>query len=1129
MGLGGLNFTPMQFPFGVGLNQKSDPRAESPPSLDIALDVQSDQTQGVQTRYPYAAMGSNILGGGTISGARKLAVNDGELLLFTATQLFSWSARDSAWVLKGDYPAIKVTETPVFETQSDQQCADRAELNGTVVYCWGNYDSLQLIVAAIDKTTGNVLLAPTQIGSGFSNGRVIALQTKILFLYADASFALNVGSIDPANLAASFTVSSGVNVLTNATLVLAGAGTFDATQVIGADQLVGASSLVTSYEVFTITAGLTIANAAKARASDSVIAVSCTPDGASVQVLRNHSTSVLGDLITISTLADVYTAQTIGTIPAASITQLACAHQSVLVGGFYRCYVFWDEFDSVVFSGTNTYSIYSNWVDTAGSIGTQSTISRHLQVASRAFDVSGRVFFAGVFNEASTFSGANTAGYSAQLQNTYFLYRDDGLLCGKLADNIGGDGPARFSQLPGVAVTGTNTYSVCLGWRRTVPVNTNGQQTAYNEAHSPYDVTLAFDSNEARRAARLGLTLYIPGAEVMAYDGQQLVECAFHLYPWVFGMVDSATAGGLQVGSYAYKETWRWSNAAGETERSTTATVLTLAIGTAYHSALSNTIAASTMAALAATHKTTSPPAVEMWRTILNPPPGAPFYLTNSTSPATTTNPNRYLANDPSGFEPAYLDGLFDTTLSTNQTNPENGGDLSCLSPTAATIIATTEDRVFLAGVAGLPDQVWYSRQRQTGEIVAFNDALTIDVPHPGGTITGLAFLEATLIVFRATSIYRFAGTGFDNAGSGSNYGLPQIIATDLGAVNAESIAIVGDGIGLIFKSSKGWYLLTPGWQLQYIGSQVCNYDSETPLAVNVVTAQHQVRCLSDNRMLVWDYNINQWFEWTVSDGLDAAMWNGQHVYLTSTGPKIQQTTYAGLTYGMDVETAWIKIADLQGRGYVRTLQAIGEYRSDHALRWRVARDYLQDGAGNWLYYDDFTWPVTPTVVGGPEQSRHGPSQKRCQAIKVRLTAVAAVGASYATLTISVGGVSLILTAVVSGPSGNAISAANVYGGPPYPVVADVGSVVTLTSQIDSTSATFQNIIDAVNAGSLLVTAAAGIGSMSSSFGVGSNFIGTLSGGATTPTGEACKLTGLALDVGAEPGLYQGLSTGQRI
>jgi hypothetical protein len=135
--------------------------------------------------------------------------------------------------------------------------------------------------------------------------------------------------------------------------------------------------------------------------------------------------------------------------------------------------------------------------------------------------------------------------------------------------------------------------------------------------------------------------------------------------------------------------------------------------------------------------------------------------------------------------------------------------------------------------------------------------------------------------------------------------------------------------------------------------------------------------------MLVFDTVARQWSEWTISDGIHACIWRGTYCYLTSTNVKDEQTTYTSLTHGIDIETGWIKPADLQGSVRIRKLLVLGEYRSAHDLRIRIAYNYEAS------YTDDRTWTVSPTTVGGPEQVKVGPSRQQCQAFKVRITAQA--------------------------------------------------------------------------------------------------------------------------------------------
>lgn len=964
MGIRGLQFATLNIPLGAGLSQREDDRTRNAPALDRCVDAQFDEVGGLQLRYPFASIGNSIYGGGTISNARKLAVNGDELLCFTSDSLYSWSPQLAAWVLKGTHLAAKVTATDRFVSTGDQVECDRAELNGTVVYAWR--DNTSVYAAAIDKTSGTVLAAPTKI-SGTDNAskpRLVALSTKILLFLTNAT-TINIEAIaiDPASPS---TAIGGAR-----TTIVAQNGYYDVVKIVGQDvaALVVTLNPTTSYQVMRISAALAAASTSnKARTSTGPIAISSDPSGTYLQVARVNAT-IKGDLLSATTLADVFTNQAIGT---GTVTHLTCAHRSVQNGGAYRAYVFWSD-DGTSYVGGST--VKSNWVDTANTLGTEAVFRvGALELASRAFDYNGSVFVHLVF--AGTTSGA---GYTAAaLQNTYYLYRDDHALISKALPGTAG-GFSSSGHLPGVALTSGSTYAWCGTVRRVVPLD------AYDgyADRGPCDVAVSFDSNEARRCVRLGKTLYITGGEILQYDGSQLTEVGFDYYPYNFTAGTQPGAALAALGGYTYKPTYRWTNAQGETERSTTAAYASITVGASTRDG-----GVSNLKCLNVTRKTSPQPAIELWRTAVNPTSSAPYYLVTSADPTVGgAVANGYIANDDTQSEvyntlPSFDDAFTDAVLTTKETNPETSGVLEYLAPPPATIIAASETRIFLAGIPGDPDRVWYSRLRNEGEIAAFHDALTFTVPPAGGAITGLAFLNETLLVFRQFAIYAFPGDGYANDGTGINYGPARVLSTDIGAVSAEGLAVIEQGI--VLKSSKGYYLLNKGWALDYIGAPVVDYDSEAPLAIHVLTNRHHVRILTSARMLVWDYLANQWGEWTIASGLDAAIWNGAHHYLTSTAVKAEQTSYSGVDYGLDIETAWIKLDQLQGFGRIRRLLALGEYRSAHALRIRLARDYWKDGANT--YFQDTAWTVTPATVGAPEQVRIGPAIQQMEALKIRIT-----------------------------------------------------------------------------------------------------------------------------------------------
>lgn len=1144
----GLQWQVTNIPLAAGIDAGDDTRATQPPGLAVCKDVQFDELGGLQTRYPYAAAISSISGGGTLSNCRRVYDLDGELVCFTKDTLYSWNVALSKWVSRGTHMAVSVDEVPVFSTTDDQIDCDRAELSSTVVYAWATTAATPSVyVAAIDKTTGAVLVSPTALSGTNERPRLVALSTKILLFThngtASVTGALHVRALDPA--------APATGIASAATQVVA-SGTFnlfyDAMKIPSADTAILGSRRVTttSHDIIKVTSALGVTTSTKARTADGPIAVSCEPTGTSVQVVRANGSNIQGDFITISSLADVTTGQAVGTVVGTPVNQVTACHRSVQNGGAFRCYAFWHGQESAASSATTKY----NFVDTAGTIGTQATLNKQLAVASRAFDYNGDVYVNTVFAAESTAAGSSGAAtVRAQLQNTYVLMRDDGHLASKSAWQRAGGLAYSFGRLPGVELTsGLTGYTWAASFRRVIVLGGNSH-TGYAD-REPLEITYTFDSNKARRALKLGGTTYITGGIVMQYDGVALTELGFLVYPWRFSGVVLGV-GQVDVGIHTYKSTYRWQNAAGEQERSTTATAEQVTVGASQFVQLSTL-------PLTVTRKTTPLPevAIEIWRTIANPTIDTDFYLDSSRDPVATGN-NGYIANNPTGSISTYSDNFTDANLITKEANPENGSILENLAPPSGTIIAASDRRLFLANIAGFPNAVWYSRLREDGEVVGFNDALVFSVPQSGGDITAIRFLNETTVVFRETATYAFSGGGFANDGTGENFGpatsqnldVARNLSLDVGAVSDEAVATFPDGI--LFKTSKGWYVLDRGWNVRYVGQKVSSFDSDTVLAIHTVETQHHIRILTSARMLVFDYLVGEWSEWTVSDGVHATMWNGSHVYLTSTGPRIQNATYSGVDYGIDIETQWFKPADQQGRVNVRWFSFLGENRSDGNVmaRIRVARDYKTNASGV-TWFDDRVWTGLQDLENqSPLQVRHSPSQHECEAMKVRLTVIGASsaaaslstssGASWSSgSTIATSG-SVWASTLVSrnvGTPGNSLTVTiytsdgfagvEVRDGQTYSAVSGTWSDSSDNVGIRVGGAiTVGQLETAINDQSRWLRATADPTPTKVITDTNTNHISVaLSGGTTVaPSDEGIKLTGISLEYGVRPGIFRRL------
>ncbi len=943
--------TTWELPLAMGMDSKPDPRALKMDSLAVCKNAEFNEVGGIQKRKPY----SNLT---TSSNIRRIVPNGDELLVFTKDTLYSWNAQGAALVSRGTHLAVKMQETPRFVNTADQVASDRAELNGVVVICWtekgASNDSIYW--SAYDKTTGAVLR--DRIGGSTGTRPRLVVTTNRIILFFEGNPNLLGQAFDPASLPTSLSAST---VYSQANGYSSGA--YDVVASGTTCYLVATRTVNTSYEIMTVSESLVVSRVTKARPCDSGIAIAAAPNGTHLQVLRSDGAAVEGDYLTIAgPFTDVTVNQAIFATAAANI---GAAYRSTQDGGQYRCYAF-----------TNSQV---NYVDTGGAIGTAATHVLQTALTSRAFDHDGRVYIWRSFDETSGFSGAGVSGLRAALQNTYFLYRDDGFLVAKAANHKSCGDREYSSNLPQVQSLGSGVFAWCGGEKRVVSI---GQKHKGYAARAPREIIFTFDSNEARRVARLGPTLYISGGEILQYDGAGLYETGFHVYPWYFGAIELASAGAVANGSYTLKVTWRWDNARGERDRSTTATH-----GTVDITAGPNSIQVATWQSLPITHKTTNPPAVEVWRTLADPTIDAPFYLVTAQDPADLTGANCYVPNTyQTAALAAFEDALADADVALREANDETASVLERLAPPPATIVVSTQERLFLAGISDNPYAIWYSRLRGSEEVASFHDALVIEVPPTGGAITGLGFLNETLIVFCETAVFALPGDGFDNTGGGNNYGPARLLSSDVGAINHESIVLTPQG--LIFKSSKGWYLLNKGWGVDYIGGPVSSFDSDTIVAAHVMESTHQVRILgSSSRMLVWDYLVNQWSEWTVTDGVSACIWNGTYHIATSSAVKAEQSTYSAADYHLDIETAWIRRAGFRGFQRIWYRQSLGEYRSAHDLRIRIARDYSDSDASGPTWADDRYWSPEATTVGGRLQVRHGlASPQQCEAIKVRIT-----------------------------------------------------------------------------------------------------------------------------------------------
>lgn len=967
------NWQTTTVPLGVaGLSQRSDPRASPAVNLEIAKDLQFSEVGGVQPRCQYDTLDT------AISDMRLAYANGNELLAFTKSDVKVFDGTEFIGRALSSTSAVSSSESVVAVTPYDQLLPDRAELNGYVWYVWQQSvaGTFAVYLSVYSKTTGSCVFGPESVLAGSLRPRVIALGTKMLLTLIDTGTNELQGWLaDPAEPEADVMQENPVVLATAANLM------YDLERIPGADAAAGVVRLTptTSYTVFKITSGGTLTTSTKARTCTDAIALAISTDGVNIQVLRSNVNALLGDRITLSSLADAATAQALGSLAALVVfDNITAVYTSSTSCTFFVTY---EENDSP----GSTFETRRGSVTTSGSIAQfpnavgNSSSSRRLALASRAFTFDGEpyVWMRFVQQDGFTSSTAGSSGTLSQLQNTYFLIRSAFVIGKASFGTASPPGAASINDypgwLPGVALINSTTDFAWAASKSAV-FNFGGVLDRGFAARDPLDITFELDSNVARKPVKFGKSLYFAGSQITVYDGAKFRECGFSIFPYYLEITANGGVGDLSTGDYATKISWKYINNNGESERSTTVTVPTITItnpdGISY-------AATSTIPALSG-----SEIVAEVWRTQVDPTADSPFHLTTSLDPADSSNPNRFLFNDTNVSLPTFVDTLADEDIAIRETHPENGSELENFAPPGARIIAANSSRLFLARVNGDPEFLWYSKNRIEGRVASFNDGLKVEIPNTGdcGVITAVSFLNDAVIVFREKAVYVLTGDGFDNVGAGVNYFVRQI-SSEVGAVSVDAVGLSDRGI--YFLSSKGWYLLDRGWQLTYIGADVSDYDGETFVGVDVLDSAHQVRCVSTERQLVFDTVIGKWSEWTLDGGLvptGTGVYDGAHFFTHSTGIRKQASVADTPGFALELETGWIKLADIQGASRIRWCELLGEWLSDHSLRIRVAYNYDDSS-----YIDDALITPSSAGVGQSLQVKFGLSRPQCEAFKVRI------------------------------------------------------------------------------------------------------------------------------------------------
>jgi hypothetical protein len=423
---------------------------------------------------------------------------------------------------------------------------------------------------------------------------------------------------------------------------------------------------------------------------------------------------------------------------------------------------------------------------------------------------------------------------------------------------------------------------------------------------------------------KLGNNLHIGTGLLTMFDGVNTVEHGFNVFPELVGGGFLNTDGNIAVGTYQYCVVYEWVDAQGQLHQSAPSVPITVTTPEA------NANVEISFAHLILTYKTAV--SIVIYRT----QNGLTQFYQVSPSLASGV----YIPNDPTTPIGTFIDGAADADIIGNNQLYTNGGEFENIEIPATSIIWQYANR--LMGVySESPTTIGFSKQIVSGQFpspVEFTDTFTIVVPEQIQYVSGGIQMDDKCIIFGPNYVYYMTGQGPSANGQNNDFSTPLLISSDAGCIDNKSIVLTP--LGVMFKSTKGIYLLDRSLQVEYIGAPVEEYNSATITSVQMVETYNQVRfSLNTGIVLVYDYYFKQWGTFTNIAAVDSCIFQGLYTYLQAGGNVFQETpgvyTDNGAFIPMGFTTSWFSFAKIQGFQRVYSLLVLGQWISPHTMQYQ--------------------------------------------------------------------------------------------------------------------------------------------------------------------------------------------------
>jgi hypothetical protein len=497
-------------PLALGIDTKTSPVLVGQQSLTLIQNAKF--TKGAKgemvPRNGYTAMA------GTIAAGQALAQLNGELDVIDSGLLKAYSPSQSAWVSRGTVSTPIPSLTPIVSNNFTQSVPDAATLNNVTVYAWQDSRAANSIwFKVVDQSSGTVLQDETQLVTGWSQPRVIAIaNTGLLGILASsvAGTTIQIWTIDSVNPT---NAPGGPTVLASS---LATSAPFEAVYVPGATPYICIACLNGSNyaEAHTITASTLVPLTAVVLRNVAMANVTCILGAAAALVVASQVpgpgvVATYVDFLLPSSLATLHTYN--HNVASYTGMALALASSSPITINLYG---------NVAATALVPCAVGSSqWVYGTGFIGVGNAIDSVQMVGYPVISfATGAIYL--------------LTAFQSTVQPTYFLFNAPASMAGT-AQLVSRNMPSNAGQAPAVQRFSHYMNSASgLGFYLSVPQ----QRSLVSAAGKPVTIlglsVLTFDFSQTQvKTLQLGQDLSIAGGLPQLYDSEVITEDGFNVLP----------------------------------------------------------------------------------------------------------------------------------------------------------------------------------------------------------------------------------------------------------------------------------------------------------------------------------------------------------------------------------------------------------------------------------------------------------------------------------------------------------------------------------------------------------------------------------------------------------------------